>query len=231
MSHTTTIVWLYRGTIITLTLVVVSLLVWQYLSSSYKPIERELFAKINTELEFITDIASGEDVKLSEVTAPYRSIVPECTSSEQREYEVVLQRLGTGLASDELIYLASWFDRCGMLVSRQAALTEATITSTLRTVEHYQEIYETIPRAFRRTSPLSSDQSELLAEYQSAWKSYADTQRSLDELQRDLIEARVSDEPVDGERIQTLLQDVAEVRKQLAEDDEQKRDIADNIAL
>ena len=223
--------WLYRGTIITLTLIVVSLLVWQYLRSSYEPIEMELFAKINTELEFITSIAGGDDVNLPVVATPYRSITSECTNSEQREYEAVLQRLGTGLANDELIYLASWFDRCGMLVSQRAILTEAAIASTLKIVEHYQEIYETIPTALRRTPPFSHQQRELLAEYQSAWQSYAASQRALDELQRDLIEARLNNEPVDGERIENLLQAVTEQRKQLAKDSEQKRILAENITL
>ncbi len=223
-------IWIFRVVVIVLVLLLLSILVWQYTARSYRPIEQKINMSVTTELETLAAIAVGSGVEFSNAHR-YQDLLPNCTREQYQEYEGVLQHLGIGLSNDQLVYLATWFDRCGMRVSHRATVTARVVNDTVAAIDKYYQIHQAIPEPLRNEFPVSKDKLQLFEDYKSTWQTYAASQRALDELQRELIDARLAIEPVDGDRIQDLLASVKERRSQLGSDLAARRTLEEELSL
>lgn len=205
-------VWLYRFVVIILIVALLLFLVLRYLSSEQQQLQRSWQAEWRTqEQELLTVLKQpNQDLVSSPVV---ESWLGRCATEERREYEAVLQRLGTGLTAADLEYLAENFDRCGTMAADQSLAQGVALEREVAKLEQWFEARTFFPGLDQAYYQTRLENWKRMTEYAVAIQT---AQHELDTLQRRLVQVRQDGAAVEGELIQGLLGEVSVAREVLS---------------
>ena len=205
---------LYRIVVI---LLIVILSVWvlqQYVVTQFAAMRSSFDSEIQATTQQLA-IWQDDGVDTATLYPSLQVLVETCTSSERREFEAVLGQLGTGLQRPELADLRAWFDRCGTVVARERLVTATQIAAQVNYLEGLLMYYEAVPTLWSESAEHAINIEEW-RNWSEAWQDYSTKQVDLDELQRELIEARYTGAAVGSTEISELLNAVEMQRDELA---------------
>lgn len=220
-------IWIYRLVVIVLIAAGVLFLVLQYTTAQLLQLQRVWQTEWREqEQELLTTLQQpNQDLDVGAVMQPW---LERCITTERREYEDVLQRLGTGLSAADLRYLAENFDRCGTIAADQSLGQGMALEREVAKLEQWTEaatFWPELDHEYYRSHIESWEQVvAYTADIQAA-------QHALDSLQRRLIWERRDGSPVDGEVIQEVLQEVQAAREALSAATVQRREALRDLSL
>lgn len=220
-------IWIYRLVVIGLIMAGVLFLVLQYTTTQLQQ-QQSAWQTEWREQEQAIQLAlqqPNQELDLGTVVQPW---LERCVTEERREYEDVLQQLGTGLSSTDLRYLAENFDRCGTMAADRSLAQGIALEREVAKLKQWL-----VAGVFWPELDHDYYQSRL-EHWQQIVQYTADIQAAqyiLDALQRRLIWERRDGSPVDGEVIQEVLQEVQAAREALSAATVQRREALRDLSL
>lgn len=220
-------VWLYRLVIIGCIGMLLALVVGQYVAAQQEKQKRQWQSEWRAQEQMIITVLEKSSQELS-VPVTMQPWLERCASEEQQAFETVLQKLGNGLSSEDLHYLADNFDRCGTAAADQALAQGVALEREVAKLELWLTAHTFL------TKIDTAYYENRIANWQQILQSTVDiqtAQQQLDNLQRALIHARLAGEPVAGDAIQDLLEQVGMARETLSQATVQRREQLRNVSL
>lgn len=224
--------WIYRAVIIVLIILISGWMLVGYVERSLAPLEQQLTDEIEQTIVKVQQVTKHGSDALRDSERPVDTwLFARCSSEERREFEGVLSRLGTGLSAAELQHLQSWFDRCGTVVAYRNAYIAQEVRVATENLHRLFAFHQLLPDALRENGETQHMDVETWYSYADAWQEYAAQEFVLDELQRDLIDARAAGISVEDPRITDLLTAVENEKSVLSERQTKVREIEKQLKL
>lgn len=213
MSHHPTVHdHVYRFVIVVCIALAAGWLVYHYVSEQRQALLEQVAEQIaHTE-------STLRDMTVSSGTTA--TAIPQCNSATQEEFERLLGRLGTGLASTELQYLAIEFDRCAGVFAQE----QYRYSQTLAVYVDMLAQFASLEADLVRHESVTGTAIPLWRDLVTAETALAGAQIRLVEAQRELVLLRLAGEAVAGDSIVAILDEVqTEIRPaiQAAREDRQ----------